>query len=78
MNTNNILIENYFGLLSGLGRENKIRLIARLSNSIIEDKKNKSEIVDTLYGSFISDKTDDELINEIKNSRHFNRQIESF
>lgn len=78
MNTNNILIENYFGLLSGLGRENKIRLIARLSNSIIEDKKNKSEIVDTLFGSFISDKTDDELINEIKNSRHFNRQIESF
>lgn len=78
MNTNNILIENYFGLLSGLGRENKIRLIARLSNSIIEDKKNKSEIVDKLFGSFISDKTDDELINEIKNSRHFNRQIESF
>lgn len=67
MNTNNILIENYFGLLSGLGRENKIRLIARLSNSIIEDKKNKSEIVDKLFGSFISDKTDDELINEIKN-----------
>ena len=69
MRTNNILIDNYFGLLSGLGRENKIRLIARLSNSIIEEKNNKTAIVDKLFGSFISDKTAEYLIEEINNSR---------
>lgn len=69
MRTNNILIDNYFGLLSGLGRENKIRLIARLSNSIIEEKNNKTAIIDKFFGSFISDKTAEDLIDEIKNSR---------
>jgi hypothetical protein len=73
-----ILIDNYFGLLSSLSRENKIKLIAKLSNSIVDEVPEKENVVDRFFGAFKSDKSAEEIINGIRESRTFNRKIEAF
>lgn len=72
------LIDNYFGLLSGLSKENKLRLIARLSNSVADEVVEKENVVDRFFGAFKSDKSAEEIIQEIRESRTFNRSIEAF
>ncbi len=80
MNTANTisLVDNYYGLLSTLSNENKLKLIAKLSNSIIKAPAKKKNIVDKLYGSFKSDKSAEDMAKEMRESRVFNRTIESF
>jgi hypothetical protein len=78
MKSNTILIDNYYGLLSSLSKENKIRLIAKLSNSIIEESTENENVVDKFFGAFKSEKSAEELIIEIRESRVFNRTIEAF
>ena len=77
-NTNAVLIDNYFGLLSSLSSENKLKLIAKLSNSIINEATDNDNIVDKFFGAFKSEKSAEELIKEIRESRTFNRTIEAF
>lgn len=52
--------------------------MAKLSNSIAKETVRKKNIVDKFYGAFKSEKTAEEIIDEIKNSRNFNRTIEAF
>jgi len=78
MKSNTVLIDNYYGLLSSLSKENKIRLIAKLSNSIIEESTENENVVDNFFGAFKSEKSAEELIKEIRESRIFNRTIEAF
>jgi len=77
-NANTILIDNYFRLLNSLSRENKIKLIAKLSNSIIDDVSENENITDKFFGAFKSEKSAEEIIKEIRESRTFNRTIEAF
>ena len=77
-NASSIIIDNYFGLLRGLSTEYKIKLIAKLSNSIVEEVKENESLVDKFYGAFKSKKNAEEIILEIRESRTFNRTIESF
>lgn len=77
-NSGTILIDNYFGLLSGLSKENKIKLIAKLSNSIVEEDSENENAVDRFFGAFVSEKSAEEIIQEIYDSRTFNRKIEKF
>lgn len=72
------MIDNYFGLMRGLSTEYKIKLIAKLSNSIVEEVTKKEHLVDKYYGAFKSEKSAEEIISEIRDSRTFNRSIESF
>ena len=70
------MVENYFALIENLSDGDKIELIARISNSIIErrqqkHRRTKEEILKKTYGCFESSKTADEIIDEIYNSRHF-------
>ena len=78
MKSNTVLIDNYYGLLSSLSKENKIKLIAKLSNSIVEETTEIENVVDKFFGAFKSDKSAEELIKEIKESRTFSRTIEAF
>lgn len=71
-------IDNYFGLISSLSRENKIKLIAKLSNSIVDEVSEKENVVDKFFGAFKSDKSAEDIINEIRESRTFNRTTEAF
>jgi len=76
MKSNTLLIDNYYGLLSGLSKENKIKLIAKLSDSIVEEATENENLVDKFFGAFESEKSAEELIKEIRDSRTFNRTIE--
>ena len=68
------LIESYLGLLENLSSDNKLELIARLSKSMKNTKKSKTGSLKSLYGAFISKQSADELIDEIKKARTFNRK----
>ena len=70
------MIEDYYFLIENLSDEDKIKLIARISNSIVKQKqekkiKAKARILKETYGSFRSSKTADEIIDEIHKSRYF-------
>ena len=74
---NTTLIDNYFSFLKNLSPDNKLELIARLSKSMKSSKKSNKEIpLSSLYGSWVSDQSADEIISELKNARNFNRKIE--
>ncbi|MDR3340789.1 MAG: hypothetical protein LBT25_12000 [Candidatus Symbiothrix sp.] len=75
---NTFVVDNYLGLLKGLSRENKIKLIAKLANEIIEETGKRENVVDKFFGAFESDKSAEEIIAEIRNNRNFNRTLESF
>lgn len=71
------MVENFFYLIQNLSLEDKIELIARISNSILinkkqeKEEKTKEEILAETYGCFESEKSADEIIDEIYSSRHF-------
>jgi hypothetical protein len=75
---NTIMIENYYGLLRSLSKENKLKLIAKLSNSMIEEVVEDETLIDRFFGAFKSDKSAEDIIQEIRESRTFNRTIEAF
>jgi len=68
------LIDSYFGLLKNLNSDTKLELIARLSDSMKSSKKTKDKALKSLYGAFISEQSADELIDDIKKARTFNRK----
>jgi len=73
-----VLIDNYFGLIDSLTRENKIKLMAKLSASIAEEKDGKKNVVDMFFGAFKSKESAEEIISKIRDNRSFSREIESF
>jgi len=78
MESNDLLIDNYYGLLSGLSRGNKMTLIAKLANSMVEETSQNEIAVDTFYGAFKSEKNADELNIELRESRTFCHVTETF
>ncbi|SFA58545.1 hypothetical protein SAMN04488511_119100 [Pedobacter suwonensis] len=69
------LIDSYFTLLKSLSTDNKLELIARLSESMKTTERKEKEIsLDALYGSWDSDQTADELVAELKAARNFTRK----
>ena len=72
------LIDTYLGLLRSLSPENKMELISRLSDSLKGSKKPTDKSISDLYGAFISKKSADEILSDLKASRNFNRKTEGF
>ena len=77
-NENKALLENYLGLLSGLSKEYKMKVIESLNYEIEKDSKPETEWIDRLYGSFISEKSAENIITEIRSDRRFIREIPGF
>ena len=82
MNTssNAVVMNNYLGLFKRLNRETKIHLVARLMNDIADEPektRSKKDVVNRFFGAFKSDKSAEEMIDEIRSSRKFNRVIET-
>jgi len=74
---NNNLVDGYYTLLRNLSPNNKLELIARLSKSLKTTAKVKKEIsLRSLYGSWVSEQSADELVDELKKARNFNRKRE--
>lgn len=69
---NKSLIDSYYTLLKSLSPNNKLELIARLSKSMKTTRKIEKEVsLESLYGSWESSQTADELIAELKAARNF-------
>jgi hypothetical protein len=79
---NTFVVDNYLGLLKGLSKENKLKLAAGLINNIAEETAEetaeKTAVINRFFGAFQSDKTAEEMIAEIRESRNFNHTIEPF
>jgi hypothetical protein len=75
-NLNSTLIEGYLQMLDNLSPSNKLDLISKLSASVKSDINNKKSSFKRAFGAFQSEKSADEIINEIRSSRMFTRQIE--
>jgi len=75
---NTTIIDGYVGLLDNLSTNNKLDLISKLTTSIKSDLTNKKSTFKKAFGAFESNKSAEEIIEEIRNSRVSTRQIESF
>ena len=70
------IIDSYIELLNNLSPDSKLELISRLSQSLKSQKKPKEKSIQELFGAFMSDKSAETIIEEIRQSRTFTRQIE--
>ncbi len=70
------IIDSYIGLLNNLSPDSKLELISRLSQSLKSQKKLKEKPIQELFGAFKSEKSAETIIEEIRQSRTFTRQIE--
>jgi hypothetical protein len=75
---NKIFLENYLGLLNGLSKEYKMQLVEKLNLDIAKEKDLKNDWIDALYGSFVSDRSAEDMISEIRSARRFTRKIKGF
>jgi len=75
---NTTILDGYIGLLENLSPDNKLDLISKLTASVKTDLGNKKSTFKKSFGAFVSEKTAEEIIEEIRNSRMFTREIESF
>jgi len=71
------ILDKYFGYLKNLDTKAKKSLISKLTKSI-ETKPKKEFDLNKMFGAWIDDKSTDEIISEIKNSRVNKFNIESF
>ncbi len=79
MNTadiNTTIIDGYLQLLDNLSPGSKLDLISKLTASVKSDITNKKSSFKKAFGAFQSEKSADEIINEIRSSRTFTRQNE--
>ena len=75
---NTTIIEGYLGLLNSLSPGDKLDLISRLSASVKSDLTDRESSFQRAFGAFESDQSVEEMIEEIRSSRTFSRQIEEF
>ncbi len=72
------IIDGYWGLLSNLNPSLKLKLIEKLSKSVSRDIIIQNDRFEKSFGAWTDNRKPEEIIKEIKESRNFNRQIESF
>jgi len=73
--TDNKILNNYLGLLSGLSARLKLDLIEKLTQSIKAEFSRESSLK-SAFGAWQSEESAEELINQIESSRQTNRQLE--
>lgn len=72
------LIEGYADFLENLSTSDKLDLISKLTASVRTDLTNKKSLFKEAFGAFDSEQSAEKIIDEIRNSRVFNRNIEPF
>ena len=78
VNSNTSIVDGYIRLLGNLSANSKLDLIAKLTAAVKTDLAEKPSRFKMAFGGFDSSKTAEEIVEEIRSSRTFNRQIESF
>ena len=69
--TDKHIIDTYSKLFEGLNPLTKIELIEKLTKSLKKENKSKETEFYKSFGAFDSDKTADEIVKEIRESRKF-------
>ena len=69
--TDRIIIETYSGLFEGLSSLNKIELIERLSKSLKAELTTRENAFYSSFGAFSSEKSPEEIIDDLKTNRKF-------
>jgi hypothetical protein len=64
------IIDSYFELLDKLNSDSKLELISRLAESLKTQPKTKEKSVQELFGAYISEKSAETIIKEIRESRN--------
>lgn len=72
--TDKHIIETYSGLLEGLSSESKAELIKSLSKSLKTERENKENRFFKSFGAFVSEKSAEEIIAEIRSGRNFRKK----
>jgi hypothetical protein len=75
---NTTLIDGYLRLLDNLSPTSKLDLISKLTLSVKTDITDRKKYFYKAFGAWDSKQTADEIIQDVRNSRILNRQIESF
>ena len=70
------LIEGYLAMLDNLSPSNKLDLISKLTLSVKSDFTERKKYFYEAFGAWQSEQTAEEIIDEIRNSRTINREIE--
>jgi hypothetical protein len=70
------LADYYFGFLENLNRDSKLDLISKLSQSLKNGENVAEPTLQSLFGAYKSDETAEEIIDGIRASKIFNRNIE--
>jgi len=78
LDINTTLIDGYIRMLENLSPNIKLDLISKLTLSVKSDIIKKKQSFYKAFGAWQSDDTAEELIENIRKSRKFNRQIEQF
>lgn len=65
------IIESYTGLIETLSSAGKLVLLENLSKSIRLDDKTREKDFFSSFGAFVSEKSAEEISNDIKASRRF-------
>lgn len=71
------LVDGYIELLNRLSPSDKLDLISKLSVSVKTDLAERKTTFKEAFGAFESEKSAEEIINDIRSSRLLNRQLES-
>ena len=73
----NSIADFYYDILNNLDKDSKLDLISRLSQSLKDEKPKPDTSLESLFGAYQSDESAEEIIESIRNSRLFNRSIET-
>ncbi|MDX2249520.1 MAG: hypothetical protein SF052_22240 [Bacteroidia bacterium] len=71
------ILNSYWGLIKTLNTSWKLDLIERLTQSIRQNLNKRTHTMKNAFGAWESEQSADQMIEEIRNSRRTNRQIES-
>ncbi len=76
LNFNNAALDNYLNLLTKLSKQAKLYIIDKLQNSL-ESSSNKQED-NSLFGTWKSEKSGNQICEEIRKSHTFRNRENSF
>ena len=77
LDVNDLLVDGYLKLLDNLSPGSKLDLISKLTMSVKSDITDRKKTFKESFGAFDSKKSADEIIDEIRGSRSFNRKRET-
>ncbi|MGK7941076.1 MAG: hypothetical protein AB4062_13185 [Crocosphaera sp.] len=74
--SNSRILNSYWGLLESLHTSWKLDLIERLTQSIRKNLQQNPNTIKNAFGAWESDLSAEQIIQELRNSRNTDRQIE--